>query len=160
MKIRRIRPILSGHGLLGAAPGVKFSADRSLLTPLGLHFTFWYVMSEIDASMPMLAGALMAVLFSSLLAGAAMTPGRAVLSALWVPAAATAVDLYWLLDSRAPYGPAKEFLGAGGWDPTGGRAPFVLLCAVVASAGIAVPVFSRPARKALNRFSWSDLSDE
>lgn len=135
-------------------------ADRAVLTPLGLHFAVWYIVSEVDASAPVLVGALIAVLFSALLAGAAMTPVPAALSALWFPALAAAVDLYWVLDCRAPYGPAKALLGGDGWDATGGRAPFLLLCAAVAAAGIAVPVLSRPARKALNRFSWSDLSDD
>lgn len=139
---------------------MRLYADRAILTPLGLHFTFWYWASEIDASMPMLVGALLAVFLSSLLAGAAMAPGLAGLSVLWVPGLATASDLYWLLDSRAPYGAAKALLWAETWDTTGGRAPYVLLCAAVAAAGILASVLSPPARKALNRFSWSDASDE
>lgn len=138
---------------------MKFYADRALLTPLGLHFTLWYWADYIDSSTLMLVGALVAVFFTSLLAGAAMPPGPAVLASLWVPAFAAAFDLYWRLETRAPYGPAKALLWGGAWDTTGGRVPFLLLCAGVAALGIAACVLSPQASKALNRFSWSDSSD-
>lgn len=134
--------------------------DRAVLTPLGLHFVMWYFAEEIDSSALMLVGALVAVFFTALLAGAAMTPVPAVLSSLWAPALAAFLDLYWMLDSRAPYGPAKALLGGEAWDTTGGRVPFVLLCFGVAAAGIAATVGSPSARKALNRFSWSDQLED
>lgn len=140
---------------------MKFYADRAILTPLGLHWTLWYAADYCaDSSILMLVGALLAVFFTSLLAGAAMTPGPAVLSSLWVPALATVFDLYWRFDTRAPYAPAKALLWGEAWDMTGGRTSFILLCAVVAAGGIAAVVLSPPASKAFNRFSWSDSSDE
>lgn len=134
--------------------------DRAVLTPLGLHLLAWCFVDELDSSGLALFGALVAVFVTALLAGAAMTPGRAVLAALWFPALATGTDFYWLIDSRAPYGPAKAFLGDAAWDTTGGRVPFLLLCAAVTAVGLVSPILSPPARKALNRFSWSDQLED
>lgn len=93
---------------------MKLYADRAVRTPLGMYVTLWYFADYFaDSSMLMLVGALAAVFLASLFAGAAMPPGPAVLASLGVPALATAFDLYWRLETRAPYGPARHRLLSG-----------------------------------------------
>ncbi|TBR21135.1 hypothetical protein EPO15_11050 [bacterium] len=134
--------------------------DRFFLTPLILQFAFWYMFGEGETTEAVLVTGLLAVFASALLAGAALAPPAAFIAAVWVPVLLTVFDLYWAMGSHAPYAFARQILDIGPFLMNDGRDVFCILCSLTAAAGVAVPNFIPPARKAFNRFSWSDLGTD
>lgn len=134
--------------------------DRPFFTPLFLQFAFWYMFGEGESPEAVLVTGLLVVFVSALLAGAALAPPAAVIAAVWVPVLMTVFDLYWAMDSHAPYAFARQILDVGPFLMNDGRDAFCILCSLTAAAGVAVPNLAPAARKAFNRFSWGDLTTD